>query len=169
MTGWISGNPSLSAPGTFRNFTSVVHQFQALFPVPWSVVESRAAAIFRAPGGGQEIVVTTALLRRQTRPGPAEYHEIRTETLVVCGVTGDLITYAADPGRPARPCPTTPGSGWPSTASTPSESPPSSRMCPSFSRYTLRQLGHVSVPPVPGVASRPQAQFPVNRRATLPG
>jgi hypothetical protein len=101
LTGWITGNPSLSAPGTFRNYNSVAHQFQALFPLQWSVVDSPAASIFRAPRSLEEIVVTTAPSVTKLDAARPGYHEIRTETLVACGVTGDLVTYAAD-GPPVR-------------------------------------------------------------------
>ena len=93
VTGWISGSPSLSAAGTFRDFTSGFHQFRALFPLTWTVVESHASAIFRSRAGTEYIVVTTApTVARLVRAGPG-YHQVRTETIVACGVTGDLITY----------------------------------------------------------------------------
>jgi hypothetical protein len=105
LTGWVSGNPSLSAPGRFRDFTSGAHQFRALFPLTWSVVESRASATFRAPAGGEAIQVTTAPSIAKLGAVTAGYQQIRTETMVACGVTGDLDTYAPAPGtgRPASP------------------------------------------------------------------
>ncbi len=95
ITGWISGSPSLSAAGTFRDFTSVVHHFQVLFPLTWSVVDSAASAVFRAPAQTETIVVTTAPTVAKLGQVRAGYRQVRTETLVACGVTGDLNTYAA--------------------------------------------------------------------------
>jgi uncharacterized protein YgiM (DUF1202 family) len=108
LTGWIKGDPSLSAPGSFRDFTSGLHQFQVLFPMTWTVVESRASAVFRAPRGAETIVVTTAPSTAKLGPVRAGYHQIRSETLVACGVTGHLDTYAAataSAGGRATPAP----------------------------------------------------------------
>jgi hypothetical protein len=96
VTGWISGNPSLSAPGRFRDFTSGVHHFHALFPLTWTVVESPASATFRSPTGREAIVVTTASSIAKLGSTKAGYHQVQTQTIVACGVTGDLVTYAAD-------------------------------------------------------------------------
>jgi hypothetical protein len=105
LTGWISGNPSLSAPGSFRGFTSGLHQFQALFPMTWTVVESRASAVFRAPTGGESIVVTTAPSTTKLGPVRADLHQVRSETLVACGVTGHLDTYQAEATSGGRAVP----------------------------------------------------------------
>jgi hypothetical protein len=105
LTGWISGNPSLSAPGKFRDFTSGLHQFQVLFPMTWTVVESPASAIFRAPAGGETIVVSTAPSIAKLGPARAGYDRVRSETLVACGVTGDLETYAAQGSSLGRGAP----------------------------------------------------------------
>jgi hypothetical protein len=67
-----------------------------LFPLAWSVVDSPASAVFRAPAGAETIVVTTAPSVAKLGPVRAGYHRVRTETMVACGVTGDLATYAAD-------------------------------------------------------------------------
>jgi hypothetical protein len=93
VTGWISGNPGLSAAGTFRDFTSGSHQFQALFPLTWTVVESPVRAIFRSRTGTESIVVTTAPTVARLGTALPGYQQIRTETMVACGVTGDLVTY----------------------------------------------------------------------------
>jgi Bacterial SH3 domain len=93
VTGWISANPSLSAAGTFRDYASGLHQFRALFPLTWTVVESHASAIFRSRAGTEYIVVNTAPTVARLGPAVAGYHQTRTETMVACGVTGDLVTY----------------------------------------------------------------------------
>jgi hypothetical protein len=100
VTGWISGNPSLSAPGLFRDYTSGPHHFEALFPATWNVVESPASAVFRSPKGSEAIVVTTAPSVANLGPTKPGYQQIRTEDLVACGVTGNLVTYATVSGRP---------------------------------------------------------------------
>jgi Bacterial SH3 domain len=104
VTGWISANPGLSAPGSFRGFTAVAHHFQALFPTTWSVVESPANVIFRSPKGSETIVVTTAPSFARLGPVRAGYQQIRSETIVACGVTGDLVTSSV-PGTAGHPAP----------------------------------------------------------------
>jgi hypothetical protein len=104
VTGWITANAALSAPGRFSGYTSSVHQFAALYPVAWRVAETPASAVFRAPTGVVSIVVTTAPAAANLGRGRPGYSEVRSEPVVACGVTGDLNTYlSASPpaGTPA--------------------------------------------------------------------
>ncbi len=93
-TGWIDGNPTLSAPGEFSTYSSSVHLFSALYPPTWTHKESPpASVIFSSPTGTDTIVATTAATAARLPQGRAGYGESSTRTVLVCGVTGDLVTY----------------------------------------------------------------------------
>jgi hypothetical protein len=93
VTGWISASPTLSAPGRFSGYTSSAHQFAALYPVGWTVGEGPTTASFRAPTGGESIAVTTAPTVTALGRGKTGYSLIRSESVVACGVTGNLDSY----------------------------------------------------------------------------
>jgi uncharacterized protein YgiM (DUF1202 family) len=93
LTGWITGSARLSAPGRFSGFASSVHHFAALYPVGWRVGEGPTTAIFRAPTGTESITVTTAPTLTALGRGRTGYSQIRSESVVACGVTGNLVTY----------------------------------------------------------------------------
>jgi hypothetical protein len=104
VTGWISASPTLSAPGRFSGYTSSVHQFVALYPVGWTVGEGPTTAIFRAPTSGESIAVTTAPTVAALGRGKAGYSQTRSESVVACGVTGNLDTYMnASPSATSPP------------------------------------------------------------------
>jgi hypothetical protein len=106
VTGWISDNSTLSAPGKFRTYTSGDHQFGALYPETWTVSESPpASVVFRRQAGGDTIVVTTATTAGQIPRGRAGYVQTSDERVVVCGITGDLVTYAGASTPPAATSP----------------------------------------------------------------
>jgi hypothetical protein len=105
VTGWISASPTLSAPGRFSGFTSSVHQFAALYPVAWRVAETPASAVFRAPSSAESIAVGTAPTVTALGRGQAGYSLIRSESVVACGVTGDLDTYVNASPSAASPLP----------------------------------------------------------------
>jgi hypothetical protein len=58
---------------------------------------------FRAGTGTESIVVRTAATVAQLGTGRAGYGEVRSQTVVACGITEDLHTYAAT--APAQPAP----------------------------------------------------------------
>jgi hypothetical protein len=93
VTGWITANSTLSAPGRFSGFTSGVHQFAALYPVGWTVADGSTRVIFRAPAGTESIAVANAPTVTALGRGKTGYSQIRSESVVACGVTGDLDTY----------------------------------------------------------------------------
>jgi hypothetical protein len=104
VTGWISASPTLSAPGRFSGFTSSVHQFAALYPVGWRVSEGPASAVFFAPTANELIAVSTAPTVAALGSGKAGYSQTRSESIVACGVTGDLNTYMnASPSATSPP------------------------------------------------------------------
>ena len=112
-TGWIEGSPVLSAPGEFATYSSSVHLFSALYPPTWTDKESPpSSVIFSAPAGADTIVATTAATASRLPVGRAGYGEISSRTALVCGVTGDLVTYS----RVAAPSPAPAGSAHSTTA-----------------------------------------------------
>jgi uncharacterized protein YgiM (DUF1202 family) len=93
-TGWISDSRTLSAPGLFRSYAS--GQFSVLYPSTWtSTVSAPNSVTFRAGIGAESIVVRTATTVAQVGTGRAGYGEVRSETVVACGITVELHTYAA--------------------------------------------------------------------------
>jgi hypothetical protein len=105
VTGWITANATLSAPGRFSGFTSSVHHFAALYPVAWRVAETRASAVFRAPVALESITVTTAPTAASLGRGRPGFSEIRSESVVACGVTGNLVTYLNGKAAATSPLP----------------------------------------------------------------
>lgn len=106
VTGWITDNASLSAPGRFVSYTSSAQLFSTLYPETWTFAEvPPASVIFRPRSGGDSVVVTAASTTDQLGHGRGGYQEGYRAVVVVCGVTGDLVTYsqvgAAPPTVPA--------------------------------------------------------------------
>ncbi len=100
VTGWVSDNPALSAPGMFQAYTSNP-QFGALYPTAWTVSASPpGGATFGAPANQEMIVVTTAASVGQLGRGQPGYRSTRSEQVVVCGVTASLITYTRSGALP---------------------------------------------------------------------
>lgn len=94
VTGWISDNPTLSASGKFLSYTSTALQFGVLYPDSWTVTESPpASVVFRPQSPGITVVMTTAPTVAQLGRGRPGYRQTDDEQVVVCGVTGDLLTY----------------------------------------------------------------------------
>jgi len=92
VTGWISGDPSLSATGEFSPYNSA--QFSALYPATWSSSQSPPAiAVFRANPGPDEISVRSAPTVPQLPAGQTGYGLLEANQIVVCGVTSVLETY----------------------------------------------------------------------------
>jgi uncharacterized protein YgiM (DUF1202 family) len=119
VTGWITSDPALSASGTFKAYASAAGTFNTLYPATWTSNESLPGRVtFSSPSsplggslGAETITVSSAASVAKLGRGPAGYHEIRTESVIVCGVTSRLVTYA-----PSSPTPSTvvSGSGRPS-------------------------------------------------------
>jgi hypothetical protein len=108
VTGWITGNPSLSAPGRFVSYTSSAHQFAALYPESWTYADAPpASVVFHPRAGSDSVVVTAASTVSQLGHGRAGYQQGYDAVVVVCGVTGDLVTYS----QVGTPTSTTAGPG----------------------------------------------------------
>ena len=103
-TGWISGDPRLSAAGKLLPYTSST--FSALYPPSWTQHPSRSTDVVFTSGSGADSIVAataTATSTAQLARGRTGYSEAGRRTLIVCGVTGELVTYtrvgAAPPDR----------------------------------------------------------------------
>jgi hypothetical protein len=108
VTGWITDNPSLSATGRFMSYTSSTQQFSTLYPDTWTFAEvPPATVVFRPRSGTDSVVVTAATTADQLGHGRGGYQEGYRAPVVVCGVTGDLVTYSQIGTAP----PTTPAPG----------------------------------------------------------
>jgi hypothetical protein len=108
VTGWITDNPLLSAEGRFMSYTSSAHQFSTLYPEAWTFAEvPPAGVVFRPRSGSDSVVVTAASTADQLGHGRGGYQQGYRAVLVVCGVTGDLVTYSQVGGAP----PTAPAPG----------------------------------------------------------
>jgi uncharacterized protein YgiM (DUF1202 family) len=94
VTGFITDNPVLSANGKFTAYGSTQHNFSALVPDQWTTTEVPLASVaFHPPSGADSIVVTTATTASQLTRSRNGYHQQSSQTMVVCGVTGDLVTF----------------------------------------------------------------------------
>jgi Bacterial SH3 domain len=92
VTGWISGDPSLSAPGEYRTYTS--SQFGALYPATWTVGASPpAGTVFRSTADPDNYVVTPAVAESRLANGRVGYGQTGSQQVVVCGVTSNLVTF----------------------------------------------------------------------------
>ena len=93
-TGWITSDPRLSAAGEFRSYSSSAHQFSALYPTTWTYKEvPPARVVFSTSPGRDTILVTTAASVAALPIGRPGYVESSTRSIVVCGVTGNLVTF----------------------------------------------------------------------------
>jgi hypothetical protein len=95
VTGWISSNPTLSAPGRYTPYSSVPLQVSLLYPAAWTVAEQPpASTVFHVPPGHDTVVVSTASTVDQLGRGRAGFQRTNSEQVVVCGVTTMLATYS---------------------------------------------------------------------------
>jgi hypothetical protein len=126
VTGFITDNPTLSANGRFAAYGSDQHYVSLLYPEKWSSTEVPPASVaFRPPTGGDSINVTTAATTAQLARGRAGYRQDSSSVLVVCGVTGDLVTFAQVNFSSPNSAP-------------PSSKPPPSTAAPATERYLVQ-------------------------------
>ncbi len=94
LTGWISANQQLSAPGAFYPFAASDGSFSTLYPTSWSATaKSSGGAVLRSQHGTTSITFTTAASVAGLPPVPAGYQPLSSQQLLVCGVTGHLDSY----------------------------------------------------------------------------
>lgn len=114
VTGWISAQPALSAPGEFKTYSSP--EFAAMYPADWSEAPlgsttapttptapqdtstSQASATpssvaFKPGVGAGDVVVTSAGSVAQLPHGRAGYGRASVTQVVVCGVTAGLVVF----------------------------------------------------------------------------
>jgi hypothetical protein len=123
LTGWISAQPTLSAPGEFRSFSS--SQFDALYPATWTEsalpgstratpttvraqpksasasTVARSNLVFRPASGPGDIVATSAGTVSQLPQGRTGYGRQTVSQVVVCGTTAGLVVYQQAGAAPA--------------------------------------------------------------------
>ena len=96
VTGWISSNPSLSAPGRFSTYTAPSGAFSVLFPATWTAAGSpKAGVAFKSPTPPEKVVITTASKLAKlpwVRQGGGVAQN-SSQQVVACGVTAYLFTY----------------------------------------------------------------------------
>ncbi|HUJ66155.1 MAG TPA: hypothetical protein VLX59_11490 [Acidimicrobiales bacterium] len=115
VTGWVTAQPTLSAPGEFRSYSS--DQFAALYPATWteSALPGSAAVsttsapsqrtptgpppgapssvLFRPASGAGDIVSTAAGGVAQLPDGRPGYGRTSVSQVVVCGITAGLVVF----------------------------------------------------------------------------
>ena len=115
VTGWISAQPTLSAAGDYRFYSS--SQFSALYPATWTesaLSDSSSASttsvptqsatttpapatpssvVFRPATGAGDIVVTSAGSISQLPQGRAGYGRKSVSQVVACGITAGLVVF----------------------------------------------------------------------------
>jgi Bacterial SH3 domain len=123
VTGWITAQPTLSAPGEFRSYSS--DQFAALYPATWtesalpvstSVATTSApsqrtpagpaagapsSVVFRPASGAGDIVSTAAGSMAQLPDGRQGYGRTSVSQVVVCGITAGLVVFQQTGTSPA--------------------------------------------------------------------
>jgi uncharacterized protein YgiM (DUF1202 family) len=110
VTGWITGDPTLTAAGQFQQYQSTARNFSVLYPADWTFAEETADTLFHPLTGPQSIVVRTGTRTSDFGPGGASgYLGSSQTTVIVCGITGNLNEYARSAGAPPTPTPGTAG------------------------------------------------------------
>lgn len=94
VSGWITKDPTLSAAGEFTPYSSGPLQVNALYPAAWTVTEAPPAGVlFRPATGPESIGVRVGGSLAAVGHGRPGYALSGSSTVVVCGVTSDLVTY----------------------------------------------------------------------------
>ncbi|MEO8899471.1 MAG: SH3 domain-containing protein [Candidatus Dormibacter sp.] len=110
VTGWITGDPTLTAPGQFQQYQSTARNFSALYPQEWTFAEEPSDTLFHPLNGPQSLVVRTGAKTSDFGPGGATgYLGSGQTTVIVCGVTGNLNEYSRTGSAPVTPTPGTAG------------------------------------------------------------
>ena len=115
VTGWISAQPTLSAAGDYRFYSS--SQFSALYPATWTesapsgstsapttsvptqsttttaTPVASSSVVFRPASGAGDIVVISAGSISQLPQGRAGYSRRTVSQVVACGVTAGLVIF----------------------------------------------------------------------------
>ncbi|HEX3424851.1 MAG TPA: SH3 domain-containing protein [Acidimicrobiales bacterium] len=93
-SGYITDNPLDSAAGTFMAYSDDASNFSVLYPSKWTATAVPPdGVVFHSPSGGDSILVTAAAKVSQLAQDQLGYHRDTATTQVVCGVTGQVVTY----------------------------------------------------------------------------
>ncbi len=110
VSGWITADPTLTAPGQFTQYQSQDRQFSALYPQGWTFAEATTYVAFHPVDGDQTIEARNAAHVSDFGPlGAAGFNASGQETVIVCGVTAGLDEYVRVGAPVATPVPGTPG------------------------------------------------------------
>jgi uncharacterized protein YgiM (DUF1202 family) len=110
VTGWITGDPTLTAPGQFLQYQSSDRGFNALYPQGWTFDASTTDVIFHPLNGPQTIVErNSAQTTDFGGAGGIGFVGSGQQTVVVCGVTANLNQFTHTGPAPATPTPGTAG------------------------------------------------------------
>lgn len=110
VTGWITADPGLTASGQFQQYQSTVRGVSAYYPQDWTFAEDPTQTVIHPLNGPQTIVVRSGARTADFGPpGGSGYAGVGQQTVVVCGVTGDLDQYTHSGGPPPTPTPGTAG------------------------------------------------------------
>lgn len=123
VTGWISADPTLSAPGKFQFYSS--SQFNALYPADWAQAalpgsppssttlsstsvpaQEQSSVVFRPGVGSGDIVVIASGSVSQLPHGRAGYSRESVTQVVACGITAGLVIFRQTGSAPATSSPT---------------------------------------------------------------
>ncbi|MBV9660123.1 MAG: SH3 domain-containing protein [Acidimicrobiales bacterium] len=104
VTGWITSDPTLSASGEFRPYSSA--DFNALLPATWTSTPVPPASVsFAPPSGGDNVTAITAPNVTSLPNVPAGYGQTSSQQVVICGVTSRLLSFSRVGGAPATTVP----------------------------------------------------------------
>ncbi|MGH7721712.1 MAG: SH3 domain-containing protein [Candidatus Dormibacteria bacterium] len=110
VSGWITADPTLTAAGQFTQYQSQDRLISALYPQDWTFDEVTTSVFFHPMTGAQTIVVRNAAQVADFGPaGGTGFIGSGQQTVVVCGVTGDLNVFTHTGGAPPTPTPGTAG------------------------------------------------------------
>jgi hypothetical protein len=110
VSGWITADPSLTAAGQYTQYQSQDRQFSALYPQNWTFAETTTAVLFHPIDGEQTIVARNGAHVADFGPsGATSFNASGQETVIVCGVTGNLNEYTHVGAPPPTPAPGTAG------------------------------------------------------------
>ena len=113
VTGWISADPTLSAPGKFQFYSSSV--FNALYPADWTEAalpgsappatsvpsQAPSSVVFRPGVGAGDILVIATGNVSQLPHGRAGYARESVSQVVACGITAGLVLFRQTGSSPA--------------------------------------------------------------------
>ncbi|MGH9120703.1 MAG: hypothetical protein ACRDYC_01965, partial [Acidimicrobiales bacterium] len=78
--------------GTFTGYSPTSNAFSALYPTGWTATPEPPNGVdFSSPGGSDSVAITTAT--SALPQGESGYGQVNSTSAVVCGVTGNLVTY----------------------------------------------------------------------------